>query len=338
MRTVLALLGAAFLVVAAIVIRNVVIEGDDGDGGSSGSGTARLVCATEVGDACNALDGDGVKVTVEPAGVTAARLTSLTDAEARDPGLDGWLVPSPWPELVHSARQQAGLGPVIDEPDGTVARSPIAMAIWEARVPALDTECDTIDWTCIGEVAPSGEIRPALPDPQTSATGRDVLGQIAVDYFGTADISSFDVQNDQDFRIYLDTLADSTAPVPPGADPLALMLSTGGAQVDVAGAFQAQACPTLRGAARGDEVVLIYPAPVAVAELEFAPVTRAPGADRLDDRVTGGDGQDALVSTGWFVGDDGPDCEGTPDLPGNSNLPSAGVLQVLSELWAQVSR
>src|SRR5262245_20042152 len=105
------------MVVAAIVIRNVLIEGDDGDGGSSGSGTARLVCATEVGDACNALDGEGVKVTIEPAGVTAARLTSLTDAEARDPGLDGWLVPAPWPELVRSSRQQAGLGPVIDEPD-----------------------------------------------------------------------------------------------------------------------------------------------------------------------------------------------------------------------------
>jgi Bacterial extracellular solute-binding protein len=336
-RTVLALLGAAFLVVAAIVIRNVWIEGDGDDGGSS-SGSARLVCATEVRSACEQLAGDGVRVTVEPAGVTAARLSALTDEEAQDPGLDGWLVPAPWPELVRSSRQQVGLSPVIDEPDGTIARSPIALAIWEARIPVLDTQCDTIDWTCIGEVAPSGDVRSAFPDPQTSATGRDVLGQVATDYFGTADISSFDVQNDQDFRISLDTLADSTAPVPPGADPLGLMLSTGGAQVDVAGAFQAQACPTLRGAARGDEVVLIYPAPVATAELEFSPVTRAPGADRLDDRLTGGDGEDALVSTGWHVGDDSPDCEGTPDLPGNSNLPSAGVLQVLSELWAQVSR
>ena len=338
MRTVLALLGAAFMVVAAIVFRDVVIDGDDGDGNGSSDGPARIVCATEVANACDVLADNGVRVTVEPAGVTAARLTVLTDEEARDPGLDGWLVPTPWPELVRATRQQAGLGPVINEPGDSVARSPIALAIWDARIPVLDTQCDTIDWRCIGEVAPSGEVRPAFPDPQTSATGRDVLGQVATNYFGNADISPFDVQTDQAFRIFLDSLADNSAPLPPGADPLALMLSTGGAQVDVVGVYQAQACPTLRGAARGEEVELIYPAPVATAELEFAPVTRAAGADRLEDLVTGDDGRDALSSTGWYVDDDGPDCENSPDLPGGSNLPSAGVLQVLSELWAQVSR
>ncbi|MGH9026676.1 MAG: hypothetical protein ACRDWD_11280 [Acidimicrobiia bacterium] len=336
MRTLLALLGAVLMVVAALVFRATVIEGGD-DGGGSGGGTARLVCATEVGDACDDLAGDGVSVTVEPAGVTAARLSSITDQAARDPGLDGWLVPAPWPDLVRATRDQAGLGPVIDDSVGPVARSPLAIAVWSERVPTLDAECDDIDWRCVGEVARSGGVQPSFPDPATSATGRDVLGQVATSYFGRSDISSFDVNTDQGFRIFLDALADSSAAVPPGADPLDLMLSTGGAQVDVVGAFEAQACPTLAEAARGDEVMLIYPAPVATAELEFAPVTRAGGADRLEDRVTGGDGENALVDTGWHVADDGPDCE-SPDVARGSNLPSAGVLQVLSDLWAQVNR
>jgi Bacterial extracellular solute-binding protein len=337
-RTVLALLGAAFMVVAAFVIREALIEGKGGNGDDGGGGTARLVCATEVAAACDELEGDGVRVTIEPAGVTAARLTALTDEEAQDAGFDGWLVPKPWPELVRATREQAGLGPVVEEPVGPVARSPLALAVWEARITLLDTQCDDIDWNCVGEVAPSGDVRPAFPDPQTSATGRDVLGQVAAEYFGTSDVTAFDVNSDQGFRISLDVLADSSAPVPPGADPLALMLSTGGAQVDVVGAYQAQACPTLRGAARGEEVALIYPAPVATAELEFAAVTRAGGADRLEDRVTGGDGRDALLGSGWHVGDDAPDGCDSPGLPDRSNLPSAGTLQVLSELWAQVSR
>jgi hypothetical protein len=334
-RTVLALLGAVFMVVAALVIRDAWIEGDDGSAG--GSGTARLVCATEVAKACDEMAGDDVRVTVEPAGVTAARLTALTDQEARDPGLDGWLVPAPWPDLVRATRDQVGLGPVIDEPVGPVARSPLTLAVWNARLPVLDDQCDDVDWRCVGDVAPSGEVRPAFPDPQTSATGRDVIGQVATNYFGQTDISTFDVDNDVGFQVFLNELADASAPVPEGADPLALMLSTGGAQVDVVGAFEAQACPTLEEAARGDEVTLFYPAPVATAELEFAPVTRANSADRLEDRVTGDNGRDALVDAGWHVGDDTPDCE-SPDLPRGSNLPSAAVLQDLSVRWTQVRR
>jgi hypothetical protein len=332
-RTLLALLGAALMVGAALAVRATVIDGDDGD---DGSGTARLVCATEVAEACADL-GRGVQVTVEPAGVTAARLAALSDEAAADPGLDGWLVPAPWPDLVRAARDQAGLGPVIDDPAGPVARSPLTLAVWADRVPALDTECAAIDWRCVGDVAPSGSVQPSFADPAVSATGRDVLGQVATDFFDRTDISSFDVNNDQGFRIFLGRLADSSAAVPAGADPLNLMLSTGGAQVDVVGAFEAQACPTLQEAARGDEVALIYPAPVATAELEFAPVTRAGEANHLGDVVTGDAGKDALVATGWHVGDTGPDCD-SPDLPRGSNLPSAGVLQVLSDLWAQVSR
>jgi hypothetical protein len=333
-RTLLALLGAALMVGAALVIRATVIEGDDG-GGSSG--TTRLVCATEVAEACAELGGDEVQVTVEPAGVTAARLAALSDEEATDPGFDGWLVPAPWPDLVRAARDQAALGPVIDEPAGPVARSPLTLAVWADRVPALEAECATVDWRCVGDAAPAGTVQPAFADPAVSATGRDVLGQVATDYFDRTDITSFDVDNDQGFRIFLDQLADSSATVPAGADALDLMLSTGGAQVDVVGAFEAEACPTLQEAARGDEVALIYPAPVATAELEFAPATRGGGAEHLADVVSGEAGENALVATGWHVGDAAPDCD-SPDLPRGSNLPAAGVLQALSDLWAQVSR
>src|SRR5689334_20638090 len=71
--------------------------------------TARLTCATELEAACRAI-GHGVKVTIEPAGVTADRLAGLDPGA--DAGLDGWMTPGPWPQAVDADRRVAGKDPI----------------------------------------------------------------------------------------------------------------------------------------------------------------------------------------------------------------------------------
>src|SRR4051794_16732215 len=68
--------------------------------------TFRLTCATELEDACRTM-GHGAEVTVEPAGTTADRLIALPPDD--DPGLDAWLAPGPWPQVVDAARPSAPL-------------------------------------------------------------------------------------------------------------------------------------------------------------------------------------------------------------------------------------
>ncbi|OWY63394.1 hypothetical protein B7486_53375, partial [cyanobacterium TDX16] len=74
MRRVGAVLLAVVMIVGALLVRDLVIEGDEGgSGSSSASGPLRLVCATEVRAACEQLadQEDDVEVTVAAAGTTA---------------------------------------------------------------------------------------------------------------------------------------------------------------------------------------------------------------------------------------------------------------------------
>src|SRR6266508_5767960 len=91
------------MVVVAVMIRARI------DDAANTDGDARLVCATELEEACTELDDavGGLDVTVEPAGDTLKRLIALGDSEVDEPGLDGWLVPGPWPQIVDIVRGQA---------------------------------------------------------------------------------------------------------------------------------------------------------------------------------------------------------------------------------------
>src|SRR4051812_43547034 len=172
-RRLVALLVAVGLVVLAVVIRNGI------NGGSSSSGKAlRLVCAPELAKVCNAL-GAG-EVDVEEPGVTADRL----EKASTDLGLDGWLTPGPWPEIVREARQRAGKDPLLSV-GSPLGRSRVGLAVWPDRLPVLMGPCPnrTLTWRCLGDVASKvqwtavggpaawGAIRFGIPDPTSNATG-----------------------------------------------------------------------------------------------------------------------------------------------------------------------
>src|SRR5438874_13122849 len=94
-----ALVVAVAMVVGSLVLRARIDRGRT---------TARLTCTTELETACRNI-GHGVKVTIEPAGVTADRLTGLDPGA--DAGLDGWMTPGPWPQAVDADRRGAGQDP-----------------------------------------------------------------------------------------------------------------------------------------------------------------------------------------------------------------------------------
>ena len=111
--------------------------------------------------------------------------------------------------------------------------------------------------------------------------------------------------------------------------------------VDMVGTFEAVAGPELANATRDgrDRVRLLYPAPVATADVVYVPVVGADGADDLADLLTGDDGRSALAKDGWRV-DGEPRARGvpaTPPLPARENVPGSGSLQALLETWREVT-
>src|SRR3954452_20616457 len=104
--------------------------------------TARLTCATELEAACRAI-GQGVKVTIEPAGVTADRLSALDPGA--DAGLDGWMTPGPWPQAVDAGRRLAGKDPIFGGgAQPRLASTRLAVVVANRRA----TECPSPTWDC----------------------------------------------------------------------------------------------------------------------------------------------------------------------------------------------
>lgn len=341
MKTLAALAGALGLIVAALVVRNAIAGGDGhGDDASDASAGSTVVCPPELEAACRAL-GDAVSVRIEPATATSSRLGSA--ASARDAEADVWLVPAAWAALVSDQRQRAGLGALLGEPTETIARSPVTLVVWDDRAAALeDGGCAAgVAWRCLGDVAERpwggqvggeglpGRVEVGLTDPG-SALGLVVLGGAATGYFGDADYASNDF--DGGFTAWLGALAANARGQVP-ADVVNEMLTRGPGQFSAVGALEVDA---LRAAGR-DDVRVIYPAPVATAELVAIPIGEAADAARA---VAGdADLRAALADSGWRVdGEDlAPGVDERVDLPDGDGLPSGGVLAALAARWNDVT-
>ena len=118
MRRLVAVLGAVFMVGAALLVRDFVAGDDDGGGGSAETddrpADLTLVCAEELEAVCEALEDDDAIAgfATEEAGVTVDRVAT-EDLEA-----DAWLTLDPFPGMADVAREQAGEGTQYDEPQG----------------------------------------------------------------------------------------------------------------------------------------------------------------------------------------------------------------------------
>jgi Bacterial extracellular solute-binding protein len=347
MTRVVALVAAIVMVVAALVIRDRIDEESDSDG------TARLVCATELEAACLDLDESvgGLEVTIEPAGTTAARLIGLPDADSDDPGFDGWLVPQPWPGIVDSTRERDQLRPVL-APDGEVlARSPLVIAMLDDREEALRGVCEgAVAWRCLGDVAGTpwddlgasfpGTVKVAHTNPTVSATGLLVLAQAASDFFGRTDFFLADIETDE-FTRWLTRLENSAEP---SAAPFDEMLGRYPAAVyDAVGTSEAEAGPALTEASRDRRraFTLLYPDPVATADVALALAATDSRDDDIAGLAAGGNARDALAGDGWRVEGEplAPGLDGDVRLPATANLPSdPGVYVALQGAWSRIAR
>ncbi|HUQ64427.1 MAG TPA: hypothetical protein VM121_11790 [Acidimicrobiales bacterium] len=336
MRRVLAVLAAAAMVAGAFAIRSGLDSNEE-----EKSRVLRMTCAAELEAACRQLEraDDRIEPTIEAAGVTADRLVQF-DGDPSDFGMDGWLVSAPWPEIVDGARRARALPALFNPPNDrkVLARSPLVILAWNDRVTALRAFCQTpaVGWKCIGDAAAApggwaaiggrpewGPVKPGHADPGNDI-GLLVLGQEAADWFGRADLSSVDLDDDAFSRWFS---ALERAVPPSGGSPIGTMLITGPAAYDAVGTTEAEAFPLLARSPRRNSLELLYPSPMATADLVLAtPAAEDPAADALRSVVSGPPGTQALTDAGWKA-------PGTPGAP----LPPPGFLDALRARWHSVT-
>lgn len=333
-KRVLALVAAVAMVAGAYVVRG---GGADDDGGRGDGGevavdgdpaaSLRLVCATELADACALLAGtdDRLVVADEAPGVLADALLGGTAS-----GADVWLAPRLWVELV----RQLDEGSVLGEPSPVIARSPLVLAAFERTLP--DCGGEPVGWRCIGDAAAA--VRPGIQDLDDTE-GLFTLAQAGSAYFGTAAYATndFEVQPDDGGPPFIDWSSALLQAVPRSTfgTPLATMLRTDAATYDFAATIEAVATSAIRGTRREDTLAVIYPSPMATVDVVAVPVTGGDegAAAELLGLLTGSSGHTALAEAGWRV-------EGEPladgldaslELDADDGLPEPGVLAALRE-------
>jgi Bacterial extracellular solute-binding protein len=349
----LAVLAVVVMIGGAVLARSAI--DDDGDSGGGDEPAGRLLCATELADACNALaDATGIEVDLAPAGTTVRELSTLADGSSL--GYAGWLAPAPEAERVRDARARAALPELLDAPSAPIARSPLIFASERTRLDVLNERCSGIvgydclsevagrNWSTIGGQSAWGTVKIGHANPDSTGEGLAVIGQAAARYFGRTDLSRDDFEDDA----FLEWFTRLERAVPSGAGssqtPFEQMLVTGPAAFDVVVATEAEVARILPHASRDrrQNVALLYPAPVApiaTVDLVFVGVKGAHGVDDLRDAVTGDDGRAALAKAGWRV-DGEPRPTGfadAPELPKTSNLPDGGALEALLQVWREVT-
>ncbi len=335
----LALIAAVAMVLGSLAVRSHLDESSGGGGGTRSGGELRLVCSTELSQVCEALAED-LTVSVEPAGVTADRLSK--DGADGPVSLDGWLVPSPWPEIVQASRRREGLEPQL-EAGPTLGRSPLVLAVWPDKLNVLRQRCGggEVTWKCWGEVSgqPAAQVKPGHADV-SEAVGVATVGAATVGYFGRSDLARSDLEENDEYRSWLGRLERAVPTFRPTAGTAVRdMLLKGPAAFDAVGTSEAEAAPLVASSARPVKPMVIYPSPVATVDAVLAKVPGA-GAARMTRAVGGDTGLDALARSGWRVPGRRP-ASGIPtqlDLPSAGGLPDAGILETLRTLSKEVAR
>jgi len=298
-----AVVAAGVLIVAAILIRDNVIEGDD----EPRRGDATLVCLAELAALCTA------------AGVdfrTASLDTVTAEWSARDADPDEvWFTVAPFPDVVELRRTSSRLEPLAVT-TRTVASSPLALVVPTTKAAALDQACPGLTWRCLGDVAgrawddlgaSGGTVRPAFA-PTDTALGRLSIGAAVGGYFANATIDA----SDTGFLTWRRTLQRVMSGVQLSArTPIATMLTRPSA-LDVAVGAEAELDNSRREA-----FGVLYAAPMTRVDLVLA----APGGVTVPDDALSALRQAAL-DAGWVA-----------QAPGSP--PDASALVAAVEAWGR---
>ncbi len=309
----------AFVAAIAMVLGAVAIRGafdDDKSGNGDEPAQLTLVCATELAAVCEALDDSAVRVTVEAAAVTAARLTAT---KPEDAGIDGWLAPGPWGAIVDAARGTSAEA-LFADPGAALARSPFVLAVWKTRRAALGCP-DAADLACVGDAVRTRGFRlGAAADDHAEGLLADAALAAAHaknPNFATNDLTETDLA---DWLTVVDASVDRVGRNP-GGRSITELLTFGTAAADAYLAPEAVVAPQLANAARRNELDVVTGIPRSFAEVVVSPRVGDRG-ERLAKLVRSDRVRDALRANGWQA----------PPSGENDGLPSAGVLLALRNL------
>jgi hypothetical protein len=228
------------------------------------------------------------------------------------------------------------------EPTAVLARSPIVMVAWNDRRTALEATCPDgqLTWRCVGELSGDpwttangdagwGAVKPGHPLPDQTAVGLLALADATNSWFGNPDYASNDF-SDPAFRRWFEDLERGIPAFPqPPRTPLDEMLSKGPATFDLAASTEAAAALVARSRDK-DRLSILYPSPLATADVVLAPIAGREGGNDVRDLLESDEASAAFTDAGWRVGDD--------TLPADDGLPRAGVLEALRALWIEVIR
>jgi hypothetical protein len=309
-RRVLAVLGAIGMVTVAMLVRQTIEDGDDGE--SDPDDPVVVLCAADLLDACDALGRD-VTVRAEPAATTAGAITDGTVAD----DVDAWITTTAWLEVVEGRTPDA-LGAA-----RALATAPTVVATAPGRYAAVTDLCTGDDvWSCLGDAAGSDwadlgsgdpawrELKVGLTDPD-SATGLPVLASASAGFFGTTTFAANDPGFDA-FEGWLANLAEPSASGDPNpVETLATRpgtYSAAGSILAIADAFDARGVDT------------IDPDPAVAATIAIVPLRDGDLPDTADVRQL-------LVAAGWAGASDG---DLAPTL-------KPGVMAALHTLWRAVT-
>ncbi|HWL45301.1 MAG TPA: hypothetical protein VNQ73_20320 [Ilumatobacter sp.] len=283
---------AAGLIVAAVLVRSNVIDGDDGGSRSSGREATALICLTELKALCDAVAAaqPGVTVRIQSAAATAAAWNTATEQPDAV-----WLTVGPFPELVEAERARRRLQPLTIT-STTVGASQLVVAVPTGdKVAALAAACGTtLRWACIGDAAgkpwsdldspAQGTVRPAFA-PLNTAVGQLSVTQAILGYFGDRPIDAGDPG-------FISWVRRSARAVPAtslsGGTPIAT-IQVRSSSLDVAVGFDAEIANAQRG-----QLSVLYAAPMTRVDLVLAAPGGVNTSGRLADAV-----RTAAATHGW---------------------------------------
>src|SRR5262245_37927756 len=111
------------------------------------------------------------------------------------------------------------------------------------------------------------------------------------------------------------------------------MLTIGPSSYDLVGTTEAEVAREVTGSRDEDRVRVIYPAPMATADVVLAPVAGRGGSERLTEILQSDEAAQILAAAGWRVpGTEPIPGVGDEPLPDGNGLPRPGVLQALRDL------
>ncbi|HZQ84975.1 MAG TPA: hypothetical protein VFA83_09065 [Acidimicrobiales bacterium] len=307
---------AVLMVVAAIVARNRIDQHHE-----NSTHPLRLVCSNELQAACEALPAT-IQITYESAAQTANALSSTTP-----PAIDGWLTTGPWPAMVQERRQRNGQAVLLGQSQ-PLARSRVVVVAFPDRAQVIKQNCPNIDLKCVvglagkgawtsipGGKAAWGQVKVSLTPPNAEASGLVVLGAATANLFGSANLSSTDL-DDPNFDTWLKGLAGASR-----GDQLGQMVAVGPAVADFAITLDALAQPLVAAAA--NKPSLLYPATVTSADVVLGTLDSS-RSRRLANLVRS---SKFLDNAGWQSPSTSP-----------SGLPPAGFLDALRAAWGEAAR